>query len=94
MKIGDLIRKERIRKGLAAAEVARRAAINPDSLASAEASAATLRTMDRVINAMRCRLTWKDRQIAQSLGDGIRVSIGIQSGPPIGVQKGPPLVHG
>jgi transcriptional regulator with XRE-family HTH domain len=72
MKIGNLIRKERNRQGLTAAEVARRAAINPDSLVSAEASAATLRTMQSVLDALRCRLTWKDWPPVQPLGAQIR----------------------
>ncbi|MEO0486898.1 MAG: helix-turn-helix transcriptional regulator [Pseudomonadota bacterium] len=72
MTIGELLRNERIRQGRLAVETARLAAINPDSIASVEGGTATLATMDKVLTALRCRLTWPQFQLGQSLGTMIR----------------------
>jgi len=70
--IGDLIRRERHRQGRYATEVARIAGIKPDSVASVEASTATLTSMNRLLDAMRCRLIWKEYEIGQPIGAALR----------------------
>lgn len=72
MKIGALIKRERTRQGRSAAELARRAGINPDSLASVERSAASLRTMEKVLWALRCNLNWQGRKADQNVGAIVR----------------------
>lgn len=72
--IGDLIRKERTRQGHSAAGLARLAAVDADSMASVERGTATVATMSKVVEAMRCRLTWTSYQAGQPLGAEIRAS--------------------
>ena len=72
MKIGELVKRERNRQGHSAAELARRAGINPDSLASVERSSASLRTLEKVLWALRCNLTWQGRQADQKIGSIVR----------------------
>lgn len=72
MKIGELVKRERTRQGHSAAELARRAGINPDSLASVERSAASLTTLDKVLWALRCDLTWQGRQADQKIVSIVR----------------------
>lgn len=69
--IGNLIRRERLRQDRSAAEVARLANIKPDSVASTEASVATIETMSRVLNAMKCHLTWPEYHLGQLLGAAV-----------------------
>jgi len=73
MQIGHLIRKERLRQGRSLTELAALAGVKPESATSTESSVATIGTMNKIIGALGCRLTWKDYPTGQPIGAAIRL---------------------
>ncbi|GFE64928.1 hypothetical protein KIN_20020 [Litoreibacter roseus] len=54
------------------AAVARKAGVKPHSITSTECSSATVATMNKVVGALGCRVTWGDYPNGEALGAAIR----------------------